>query len=129
MSYYLTISIFPLLIVVYAILNSLNISNENLYKICGGQVIPADVIKGHPRIYQRYIGGTKSTAMLFVGITVMLTSSSSAFGSMIRIMADIQGKSRFRGFWARVSGIVISVGLLVIMYVSAPRDRLGRMAS
>ncbi|SHH92989.1 YihY family inner membrane protein [Sporobacter termitidis DSM 10068] len=116
MSYYLTISIFPLLIVAYAILNSLNISNENLYKVWE-QILPADVLKiilG----YLQYVGGAKSTAMLVVGITVTLTSSSSAFGSLISIMADIQGKPRYRGFWATVFSVVISVGLLAVMYVS-----------
>jgi membrane protein len=117
MSYYLTISIFPFLIVVYAILNSLNIGNENLYRVWE-QIIPADVLKVILG-YLRYVGGIKSSTMLIVGITVTLSSSSSAFGSLLSIMADIQGKSRFRGFWATVFSIVTSVGLLVIMYVSA----------
>jgi membrane protein len=117
MSYYITISIFPFLIVVYAILNSLNISNENLYKIWE-EVIPADVLNVVLG-YMRYVGGNDSGLMLFIGITVTLSSSSSAFGSLIKIMADIQGKSRFKGFWASVYNIIISVGFLAVIYASA----------
>ena len=117
MSYYITISIFPLLIVVYAILTSLNISNENLYKLWE-EIIPADVLNVIIG-YLRYVGGNESGFMLFIGITVTLSSSSTAFGTLMKIMADIQGKSRFKGFWAAVYNIAISVGFLAVIYVSA----------
>lgn len=116
MSYYLTISIFPFLIVVYAILTSLNISNESLYRIWE-EIIPPDalnIILG----YLKYVGGRNSAPMLLIGIAVTLSSSSSAFGSLIKIMADIQGRARFRGFWATVASVLVSVGLLAVMYVS-----------
>jgi membrane protein len=117
MSYYITISIFPFLIVVYAILTSLNITNENLYKVWE-EIIPADVLNVILG-YLRYVGGNKSGFMVFIGITVTLSSSSTAFGTLMKIMADIQGKSRFQGFWAAVYNIIISVGFLAVIYVSA----------
>lgn len=117
MSYYITISIFPFLIVVYAILTSLNISNENLYKVWE-EIIPNDVLNVILG-YLRYVGGNKSTLMIFIGIAVTLSSSSSAFGSLMKIMADIQGKSRYQGFWASLYNILISVGFLAVIYVSA----------
>lgn len=116
MSYYITISIFPFLIVIYAILAGLNISNENLLKI-GKEIIPADVMEiilG----YFRYVGGNQSTVMLFIGITVTLSSCTSVFGSLMKIMADIQGKSKFRGFWGAVYSTLISLGLLAVLYIS-----------
>lgn len=117
MSYYITISIFPFLIVVYAILNSLHISNQNLYTIWE-EIIPADVLNVILG-YLRYVGGNEPGLMLFIGITVTVSSSSSAFGSLMKIMADIQGKSRYKGFWATIYNIIISVGFLVVIYVSA----------
>lgn len=116
MSYYLTISIFPFLIVVYAILTSLNISNENLYRIWQ-EIIPPDALKVILG-FLKDVGGRNSTPMLVIGIAVMLSSSSSTFGALIKIMADIQGRARFRGFWAHAAGIIISVTLLAVMYVS-----------
>jgi len=117
MSYYITITIFPLLIVVYAILSSLNITNENLYKVWE-DIIPADVLNVILG-YLRYVGGNESGLMLFIGITVTLSSSSTAFGTLMKIMADIQGKSRFKGFWAAVYNIIISIGFLAVIYASA----------
>lgn len=116
MSYYITISIFPFLIVVYAILNSLNISSENLYRIWE-EIIPSDVLNVILG-YLRYVGGNKSTLMIFIGISVTLSSSSTAFGTLMKIMADIQGKSRFKGFWATAYNLIISVGFLAVIYAS-----------
>lgn len=116
MSYYLMISIFPFLIVVYTILTSLHIADKSLYR-AWEEFIPADVLQ-IIRNYLRYVGGAKSRAMFLVAVMVMLSSSFSAFGSLINIMADIQGRPRFRGFWANVVGIVLSAGLLAVMYVS-----------
>lgn len=116
MSYYFTISIFPILICVYAVLSSLNISNESLYRIWE-EIIPQDVLKiiiG----FLRYVGVNRSTFMIIVGIAVTLTSSSSAFGSLMKIMADIQGRSRFSGFLGMIYSFVISIGLLAVIYVS-----------
>ncbi|NLA87321.1 MAG: YihY/virulence factor BrkB family protein [Clostridiales bacterium] len=117
MSYYITISIFPLLIVVYAILTSLNITEANISHVLE-EVIPADalnVILEH----LNYVGGNESGIMLFVGITVTLSSSATAFGTLMKIMEDIQGKPRFKGFWAGIYNIIISVGFLAVIYVSA----------
>lgn len=116
MSYYFTISIFPTLICIYAVLSSLNISNESLYRIWE-EIIPQDVLKiilG----YLRYVGGNRSAFLIIVGIAVTLTSSSSAFGTLMKIMADIQGRSRFGGFLGMIYSFVISLGLLVVIYVS-----------
>ena len=88
MSYYITTSIFPLLIVVYAILSSLNISNENLYKIWE-EIIPPDVLNVILS-YLRYVGGNETRLMLIIGMIVTLSSSSTAFGTLRKIMADIR---------------------------------------
>lgn len=116
MSYYITISVFPALIVIYAILTSLNISNENIYGIWE-EIIPKDVLNIILQ-YMRYVSGKDSAVMLFVGITVMLTSSTTAFGTLMKIMADIQGKSRYTGFWAALFNIALSIGFLGVIYVS-----------
>ncbi len=117
MSYYLTMTIFPFLIVVYAILNSLNISNENLYKLWE-EIIPADVLNVILN-YMRYVGGNQSAFMVFIGISVTLSSSSSAFGTLMKIMADIPGRSRFKGFWA--SSIILSFrSVFSLLFISRP---------
>jgi membrane protein len=117
MSYYITMSIFPILIVVYSILSSLQISSADLYGIWR-EILPADVLKVLLD-YMQYVGGHHSTFMLFIGIAVTLSSSSTMFSTLIKIMADIQGKSRYRGFWAAVYNIIVSIGFLAVIYISA----------
>jgi membrane protein len=117
MSYHITMSIFPLLIVVYAILSSLNVFNENQYRIWA-EILPADVLKVIAD-YMDYVGGHQNSFMLLIGVIVTLTSSSTVFRTFIKIMADIQGKSRYRGFWATLYSFVISVGFIAVIYISA----------
>ncbi len=116
MAYYFTITIFPVLIVVYTILSSLNIPQESLNNLLA-EIIPvdaADVITD----YLQYVGGNRSAFMVFIGVFVTLTSSSAAFRSLLKIMADIQGKSRYTGIWSALYSVAMSIGLLAAIYVS-----------
>lgn len=116
MAYYFIISIFPFLIVVYAVLSSLNIPQESLYKIWA-QLIPADAADVITN-YLQYVGGNRSTFMVIVGVVVTLTSSSAAFRSLLKIMADIQGRPRYTGVWTALYSVAMSLGLLAAVYVS-----------
>ena len=116
MAYYFTMSIFPVLIVAYAVLSSLNIPQDEIIKLLADVIPPdaANVILD----YLSYVGGNRSTFMVIVGIIVTLTSSSAAFRSLMRIMADIQGESRYTGIRAMLYSLVVSIGLMVAIYVS-----------
>jgi membrane protein len=116
MAYYFIISIFPFLIVGYAVLSSLNIPQESLYKIWA-QLIPADAADVITN-YLQYVGGNRSTFMGIVGVVVTLTSSSAAFRSLLKIMADIQGRPRYTGVWTALYSVAMSLGLLAAVYVS-----------
>ncbi len=116
LSYYLTVSFFPFLIVVYAVLTSFNITTDSVYRVFG-EIIPQDVLQVILDYFQ-YVGRNETTTMIFIGVAVALSSSSTAFGSMMRIMADIQGKSRFKGIKAFAFSLVISVGFLAVIYAS-----------
>jgi len=116
MAYYFIISIFPFLIVVYAVLSSLNIPQESLYRIWA-QIIPADAADVITN-YLQYVGGNRSTFMVIIGVVVTMTSSSAAFRSLLKIMADIQGKPRYTGVWTALYSLAMSLGLLAAVYVS-----------
>ncbi len=116
MAYYFTISIFPVLIVAYAVLSGFNISQANLAKVLT-QVIPADAADVIVD-FLKYVGGNQSAFMVVVGIVVTLTSSSAAFRSLMRIMADIQGKPRYKGIGTAIYSLVLSLGLLAAIYAS-----------
>jgi len=117
LSYYLTLSIFPLLICAAVILGSLNIQESDAFALLSG-VIP-DATFHTLSGYLRFISNSRSELMLTVGITAMLTSSSAAFRSFTGIMGEIQGKMRFSGIWGWLISFVFSVLFLAAIYGSA----------
>ena len=116
LSYYLIMSVFPLLICVSAILGSLNLDAESLLAASRG-VKPVGVM-GVIDDFLKYVGGIPSTPMLIFGVAAMFTTSSAAFRVLHDIMGDIQGEPRFRGFWAMLVSVVTSVILLAAIYAA-----------
>ena len=116
LSYYITISVFPLLICATAILGGLHITEHELFGSWEGIVPPAalEVIND----FLRYLNGNMSSVMLVVGITTMLTSTSAVFRTIMAVMGDIHGAKRFRGFWGHVVSFVVAIAFLAAVYVS-----------
>jgi len=116
LSYYLTISVFPFLIAVSAILGSLHMKESDLFFLLE-DVIPAGVFT----IVTEFLGnvsGEGAGLVLSVGLLAMLTSSSAAYRSFTGIMGEIQGKMRFTGLWGGLFSFVFSVAFLAAIYVS-----------
>jgi YihY family inner membrane protein len=116
MAYYITISLFPLLICAYAILTSLNLSATGLFGMLGN-IVPEgvrEIITEH----LIYVSGNTSTFMIIVGATVSITSAASVFRTIMSIMADLQGKPRFTGILWYVYSFGVSVGLLLAIFAS-----------
>ena len=117
LSYFITLTVFPMLICASAILGSLNISQASflagLEEIIPGQALAllADFLG--------YVGVNPSPLMVVFGVVVTITSSSAAFRSILRIMGDIQGVSRFGGILNMVVSFVMSVAFLLAIYISA----------
>ncbi|UOO36946.1 YihY/virulence factor BrkB family protein [Oscillospiraceae bacterium CM] len=116
MSYFITISIFPALICIWAVMSTLHMTDERLLWL-SKELIPKDVenvITG----YLRYVGQNQSALMILIGVFVTFTSSATAFGTLMKIMADIQGRARFSGFWGFLFNFVVSLGFLLVIIVS-----------
>jgi len=116
LSYYLTISVFPLLICVSAILASLHVRESNVIEFISN-ILPAGAFSTVTE-FLTHIGRNGSELMIVVGVTAMLTSSSAAFRSFTGIMGEIQGKMRFSGLWGGVFSFVFSVVFLAAIYMS-----------
>ena len=116
LSYYLTITIFPLLICVSAILGSLNLTEESIFKVCEG-IIPEATISIISE-FMRYVSGNKTTLMIIVGVGVMITTSSAAFRTILGIMGDIQGKRRYSGIFGGILSFIMSFAFLLAIYGS-----------
>jgi len=116
LSYYLTISIFPFLICLSAILGSLNIEETELFAFLG-DIIPGEAATMVSEFLYS-ITVNKSELMLFIGVTAMITSSSATFRSFTGIMGEIQGKMRYTGIWRGIFSVVFSLAFLAGIYFS-----------
>lgn len=116
LSYYLTISVFPFLICLSAILGSLHVE-ESVILTFLKDLIPEDAFITITE-FLGYIGGDRTALLLSVGLAAMVTSSSAAFRSFIGIMGEIQGKMRFSGVWGAVFSFVFSIVFLAAIYIS-----------
>ena len=116
LSYYLTISVFPFLICLSAILGSLHVYESEVFVLLE-DIMPAQAFSTITD-FLRFVSGNSSELMFVIGLSAMLTSSSAAFRSLIGIMGEIQGKMRFTGVWRLVFSFVLSVTFLAAVYAS-----------
>jgi len=116
LSYYLTISVFPFLICVSAILGSLRVYESDVFVLLE-DIVPAQAFSTITD-FLRYVTGNSSELMIVIGLSAMLTSSSAAFRSFIGIMGEIQGKMRFTGVKRGALSFLLSIAFLAAVYVS-----------
>lgn len=114
LSYFLTLSIFPTLICVHAIIvylaPEISVPDVDL-----NGLIPKETLKTISD-YLSYVADNEDSNLLTAGLIGMATSSAAAFRSLHNTMADIQGKSRFRGVFSVIFSFVFSILFLVTIY-------------
>lgn len=112
LAYYILLSIFPVLIIISAILGMLPLSGSDLL----GDVI--EVLPGAVGAlleeYLLYIQDNQSVAMLSGGIIMTLTATSAAFRGLMDIFGEVFGQ-RVRG---GIIGVFFSILLPVLMLVA-----------
>ncbi|NLV87136.1 MAG: YihY/virulence factor BrkB family protein [Clostridiales bacterium] len=114
LSYFITLSFFPTLICIYSImvrlLPGISITLEELQAFIPGSTF--DTITD----YLGYVARHNNKSLLTAGIIGMATTSAASFRSLHNIMADIQGKSRYRGIFALVFSFIFSLLFLGAIY-------------
>ena len=114
LSYFLTLSIFPTLICVHAMLiKFLPGITLTLDELKG--IIPTETLKIISD-YLQYVSAHNSKTLLTAGILGMATTSAAAFRSIHSVMGDIQGVSRFRGLFALLFSFVFSLVFMAAIY-------------
>ena len=114
LSYFLTLSIFPTLICVHAMLiKFLPGITLTLDELKG--IIPTETLKIISD-YLQYVSAHNSKTLLTAGILGMATTSAAAFRSIHSVMGDIQGVSRFRGLFALRCSFVFSLVFMAAIY-------------
>ena len=116
LAFFLVLSIFPMLIMVNAIVGMLDLNvNDVLFAL--ENIIP-DQAAAVVADYVTYISTNQSRALFWGGLIMTVTSSSAAFRALIAISADLYRRPSYPGLWSVLASVVFSVALLVIMYAS-----------
>ncbi|MBR7081601.1 MAG: YihY family inner membrane protein [Oscillospiraceae bacterium] len=116
LSYYLTLSVFPFLICLNAMIASLHVTADEIFSL-GSGAVPGETMR-YISNYITYISDENSGALLLAGLTVMFTSSSAAFRTLMGIMADLQGQARFKGVGSFAVSFFMSFLFLAAIYLS-----------
>lgn len=114
LSYALTLSLFPTLICVHAMLASFA---TNLSSMLDGLTtfIPEGTLQSIGD-YIDYISAQDNRSVLTAGLIAMATTSAAVFRSIHSIMADIQGAPRFKGIFKLLFSFLFSLLFLGAIY-------------
>lgn len=116
MAYYLMLSVFPALILVYSLLGALKLDwatlQADLARFLPGSVL--NTVAG----FGEYVEENYSSAMTVAAWAVILTSASALVRSVFNIMSDIQGRPRFGGLLRVPVSVAVAIVLILAIYLS-----------
>jgi len=116
LSYYLTMTLFPLLICLYSMLGTRY--QQAMQALSVVRSLIAEETFSAVEDFLTYVASNNSTAMLIAALMVLFTSASAAFRSFETTIGEIQGEIRFRGFWGLMASLLFSLVFLAAVYMS-----------
>ncbi len=117
MSFFLLLTVFPLLICLNGMLGSLFPSTERFEAFARG-LLPQQTLSAVSD-YLRYIGRNSGGGMLAAGLALMCSSAAAAFRATHNVMADLRGKPRFRPLQSLPLSFLFSLVFLAVIYFAA----------
>ena len=114
LAYFLALSIFPMIICLYAMLGDLFPAVQTIESLLDG-LLPresVDIIKE----YLSYVSANKSVAMIVTAAIAMLTTGAAAFRTIHNAMGEISGEPRFAGFFSFFFSLMFSLIFLFAIY-------------
>ncbi len=124
LSYYLTMTFFPVLITAYALLGKSADSLMQLLEL--GESLVSPTVMGLIADFISYVDMSGSALMLPLGLTVLVSYTSAAIRSMHSTIGSIQGGVEYRGISAVIASIIYSVVLIALMYFAILVMLLGK---
>ena len=116
LSYYLTMTIFPLIICLYALFGqnyqvAMNVFNylEQFLTPSAGELIKSFLL---------HVAGTGGHAVLIAAITMLVVSASAAVRVLQGTIGEMQGGHRFRAMTDYFISFALAVALLLAVYLS-----------
>lgn len=117
LSYYLTMTIFPLLICLYTLLGRSNTVIMQIIAYAERFFLPETVKLIQD--FMAYVAANNSSHMMLAGIVLMGSYASAAVRTMQRTVYTMQGGERFRGIVQFLVSVAYSVTFLVAVYCAA----------
>lgn len=114
LSYYLTMTAFPLIICLYSLLGNSYIRAMEILEFLD-QFLSAETTRAI-KSFLSYVAMSHSTAMFLAGLTVLLTSASAAVRTLQATIGEMQGGHRYQGFRDLLFSLVFSLAFLASMY-------------
>lgn len=116
LSYYLTMTVFPLIICLYTLLGRNYQRAVETLDFFSNLWTPQVV--GIVNDFLTYVSTSYSPAMLTAGLALLITSSSAAFRSIQATLGEMQGGQRFQGFMYFIFSVIFSLMFLAAIYFS-----------
>lgn len=116
LSYYFTMTLFPLLIVLYTLLG--NSYEKAMRAVSLAEKLMAADTANSIREFLAYIAVHNSGAMMIAGITMLATTASAAVRSLSATIGNMQGGARFYGIKSFPFSIIFSLAFTIAIYVS-----------
>ncbi|MCD7945136.1 MAG: YihY/virulence factor BrkB family protein [Clostridiales bacterium] len=114
LAYYMLLSVFPVLMIISTILGMLPIENSDaLNRILAA--VPS-TIGAILEDYLAYVTENQSAALLSGGIIMTLTASSATFRGLMDIFGEIFGERIRGGAMGVLFSILMSLGMLIMIY-------------
>ena len=116
LSYFLMLTIFPMLICLYEMLGSLFPTPVTIAEFFYG-ILPDGAVDTIVD-FLGYISRNHSPTMLWMAVIAMATTSAAAFRTIDNAMGNIRGSKRYSGFFAVVFSFLFSLIFLAVIYVA-----------
>ena len=116
LSYFLILTLFPLLMCVNYFIGLFHLDLENLLRSLD-QLLPAGVL-AILRDYLGYVAGSQSRALLLASVVTLLISASAGLRTLLATMDDLHGVSDSRPVRRVVFSVALSALFLLTVYLS-----------
>ncbi len=117
LSYFLMLSIFPLLICLYSMLGSMFPSDGELRRILEG-IVPGGTVDTLME-YMAYVSKNSSGRMVSVALVAMATSSAAGFRIIDKVMFELRCAKRQERILAFFFSFMFSIVFLAALYLAA----------
>ena len=115
-TYYLTLTFFPLIIVLYTMMGDRYPTMMRLLNNIEKVMTPA-TFKAVSNFFS-YVARNTSNTMFIAALIVLLTSSAAAFRSAHVTIGKMQGRIRFRGFFGFLLSFPLAVVFIGLIYIA-----------